>query len=57
MLVADKDNNLLETKKVVVKRSVKLKLQIDVPEDGKVDIYLMADSYVGLDQVYELKLC
>lgn len=41
-------------KKVSVKKKVQLKLQIDVPDDVEsnyVSVYLMADSYVGLDQV------
>lgn len=49
----DSRNNLLALKKVSIKKKVNLKIQIDVPEDikrNKVLVYLMADSYIGLDQ-------
>ena len=53
ILVADSQNNLLSLKKVSVKKKLSLKLQIDGPENirkNKVCVYLMADSYIGLDQ-------
>jgi hypothetical protein len=34
-----------------------LKLQIDVPEDltkSEVHVYLLADSYIGLDQIQKV---
>jgi hypothetical protein len=40
-----------------VKKKVQLKVQIDLPEDlhtNNVSVYLMADSYVGLDQVQKV---
>ena len=53
ILVGDSQNNLLTLKKISVKKKLNLKLQIDVPENikkNKVILYLMADSYIGLDQ-------
>jgi pre-mRNA-splicing helicase BRR2 len=58
VVVGDKNNNLLAMKKVSVKKKVELKLQIDVPDNldrNQVNVYLMADSYVGLDQVETVK--
>jgi hypothetical protein len=52
-MVGDTDNNLLALKKVSVKKKVTLKMQIDVPENlkrTKIFCYLLADSYIGLDQ-------
>lgn len=57
IVVGDKNNNLLGLKKVSVKRKVNLKVQIEVPSDllnNKVYVYLMADSYIGLDQVCQV---
>jgi len=57
VVVGDKHNNLLGLKKVSVKRKVNLKVQIEVPSDlsnNKVYVYLMADSYIGLDQVCQV---
>ena len=54
VLVGDNKNNLLAVKKISVKKKVQLKVQIDLPEDlhtNCVSVYMMADSYVGLDQV------
>lgn len=51
--IGDTDNNLLALKKVSVKKRVNLKIQIDVPDNlkkTKIHAYLMADSYIGLDQ-------
>jgi hypothetical protein len=56
-LVGDSKNNLLAVKKMSVKKKVQLKVQIDLPEDlhtNNVSVYLMADSYVGLDQVQKV---
>ena len=42
-----------------IKKIVRLKLQIDVPEQlkrTKLHVYLMADSYIGLDQAVEITL-
>lgn len=58
-MIADTNNNLLAIKKVSIKKIVKLKLQIDVPEQlkrTKLHVYLMADSYIGLDQAVEITL-
>jgi pre-mRNA-splicing helicase BRR2 len=58
VVVGDKNNNLLAMKKVSVKKKVELKLQIDVPDNldrNQVNVYLIADSYVGLDQVETVK--
>jgi pre-mRNA-splicing helicase BRR2 len=58
VVVGDKNNNLLAMKKVSVNKKVELKLQIDVPDNldrNQVNVYLMADSYVGLDQVETVK--
>lgn len=44
-------------KKISVKKKVQLKLQIDLPENlhtNPVFVYLMADSYVGLDQIQKV---
>lgn len=57
IVVGDNNNNLLGLKKVSVKRKVNLKVQIEVPSDlskSKVYVYLMADSYIGLDQVHKV---
>lgn len=57
VVVGDKHNNLLGLKKASVKKKVNLKIQIEVPSDlanDKVYVYLMADSYIGLDQVYQV---
>lgn len=57
VLVGDNKNNLLAVKKISVKKKVQLKVQIDLPEDlhtNSVSVYLMADSYVGLDQVQKV---
>lgn len=58
VLIGDKKNNLLAMKKVSVKKKVELKLQIDLPDNlerNYVSVYLMADSYVGLDQVEDVR--
>jgi hypothetical protein len=58
-VIGDTDNNLLALKKASVKKRVSIKVQIDVPDNlkkTKVHVYLMADSYIGLDQALELKL-
>lgn len=58
-MIGDTDNNLLALKKASVKKRVSIKVQIDVPDNlkkTKVHVYLMADSYIGLDQALELKL-
>lgn len=58
VLVGDSQNHLLSLKKVSVKKKVNLKLQIDIPDNvqnNRVTVYLMADSYVGLDQVETVK--
>jgi pre-mRNA-splicing helicase BRR2 len=54
VIIGDSENQLLRIKKVSIKRKVQLKLQIDVPdrpERNTIRVYLMADSYLGLDQV------
>lgn len=59
IMVGDTDNNLLALKKVSVKKKVTMKVQIDVPENlrkTKVHAYLLADSYIGLDQATEISL-
>jgi len=56
-LIGDNKNNLLAVKKISVKKKIKFKVQIDLPEDlysNNVSVYLMADSYVGLDQVQKV---
>ncbi len=55
VVVGDKNNRLLGLKKVSIRKKVNLKVQIEVPsnlQNNKVYVYLMADSYIGLDQVY-----
>lgn len=57
VVIGDKHNNLLGLKKVSVKKKINLKVQIEVPSDlsnNKVYVYLMADSYIGLDQVCQV---
>lgn len=59
VLIGDTNNNLLGVKKVSIKKKVTLNMQIDVPENlkrTKIHAYLMADSYIGLDQAVELSL-
>ena len=51
-------NELLCLKKASIKKRVHLKVPIDVPEDLKhnpVRVFLMADCYIGLDQVEKVK--
>lgn len=58
-MIGDTNNNLLALKKVSIKRKVNLEMQIDVPENlksTKIYAYLLADSYIGLDQAVELSL-
>ena len=57
MLIGDSQNNVLGMKKVSVNKKVQIKLQMDVPEDvekNPVYVYLMADSYIGLDQIHKV---
>lgn len=53
ILVGDQKNNLLGVRKASIKKKVNIKMQIDLPDDlykNPVHVYLMADSYTGLDQ-------
>jgi len=53
ILVGDKENNLLGLRKASIKKKVNLRMQIDLPDNihkNPVYVYLMADSYSGLDQ-------
>jgi hypothetical protein len=53
ILVGDQQNNLLGVRKASIKKKVSIKMQIDLPDDlhkNPVHVYLMADSYAGLDQ-------
>lgn len=57
VLVGDSENRLLGMQKASIRKKVNLKFQIDVPEDlsaNPVFVYLMADSYVGLDQIVKV---
>ena len=57
IVVGDRENNLLAMRKASIKKRVNLKLQIDLPNNlnkNGVFVYLMADSYVGLDQVVKV---
>jgi hypothetical protein len=57
VVVGDKNNRLLGLKKVSIRKKVNLKVQIEVPnnlQNNKVYVYLMADSYIGLDQVSQV---
>jgi len=57
VLIGDNNNHLLSLKKISIRKRVELKLQIDVPEDlnrGEVHVYLLSDSYIGLDQVQRI---
>lgn len=57
VIIGDTKNKLLALNKVAVKRRVNLKMQIDVPDrlkTTKVHAYLLADSYIGLDQAIEI---
>lgn len=57
LLIGDSENNLLALKKVSIRRRVELKIQIDVPENltrAEVSVYLLSDSYIGLDQVQKV---
>lgn len=57
ILIGDSQNRLLALKKASIKKHVQLKMQIEVPEDlqkNPVYVYLMADSYVGLDQIVKV---
>ena len=54
ILVGDKQNRLLGLSKASIKKKVNIRMQVDLPDDlqkNPVYVYLMADSYVGLDQV------
>ncbi|MCJ1409201.1 DEIH-box ATPase [Ptychographa xylographoides] len=52
LIVGGKDNSLLAIKKVTIGRKLELRLEYVVPTAGKHDLtlYLMSDSYVGVDQ-------
>ena len=52
IVVGDSQNNLLGLRKASIKKKVNMRMQIDLPdnlEKNPVFVYLMADSYVGLD--------
>ena len=54
IVVGDKQNRLLGLRKASIKKKVNIRMQIDLPDDlqqNNVNVYLMADSYVGLDQM------
>ncbi len=57
ILVGDSENRLLGLKKASIKKKVQLKIQIDLPDNlpkNPVYVYLMADCYVGLDQIIKV---
>ena len=58
IVVGDSKNNLLGLRKASIKKKVNIRMQIDLPEnleENPVFVYLMADSYVGLDQYAKVK--
>ena len=58
ILATDQNNHLLGLKKASIKKKVTIRMQIDLPENlqaNPVQVFLMADSYVGLDQVQTVK--
>ena len=52
LVVGGKDNSLLAIKRVTIGRKLELRLEYVVPTPGKheLTLYLMSDSYVGVDQ-------
>ncbi|MCJ1326706.1 DEIH-box ATPase [Thelotrema lepadinum] len=57
-LVVGNTNSLLAIKKVSFGRQLEIKLEYVVPEPGKQDVklYLISDSYVGVDQEHEFSI-
>lgn len=55
----NKTDQVLGIKKINFRDFTKKEFQIGIPmsieQQDKLDIYLMSDSYLGLDQIYELK--
>ena len=62
LLLADDKNHLLGVRKVAVSKKLTFKMQFEVPEldkdsqNTKIHCYLLADSYIGFDQKYKLKM-
>ena len=54
------EDKVLCHKKVYFKDKARKKMQICLPEDFKKSqelvVYLMSDSYIGLDQIYTLRI-
>ena len=58
LVVGGGETNLLAIKKVNIARRLEVRLEVVVPEPGKqkLSLYLMCDSYVGVDQVQEFEV-
>lgn len=54
----EKTKNLLAIKRVTIGRELTVKLEYTVPQEGKHDLklYLMSDSYIGVDQEREFSV-
>lgn len=55
----EKTNELLAIKKFSFKKNTKKNLNIMLPkiiDDKSIQVYLMSDSYIGIDQQYPLRL-
>ena len=57
-LVVGGETNLLAIKKVSIGRRLEVRLEYVVPDPGKqkLSLYLMCDSYVGVDQIQEFEV-
>ena len=60
LIIADKSHNdILAIKRVSMNRFTSKEMTIVLPDDiqnGKLDIYLMCDSYIGLDQCHKIDI-
>ena len=57
-LVVGGDQDLLAIKKISIGRKLEVRLEYVVPDPGKqkLSLYLMCDSYVGVDQIQEFEV-
>lgn len=53
----EKNNKVFAIKKTYFKKTLKREFQVSIPpETEQIDVYLMSDSYIGIDQVYSINL-
>lgn len=53
-------NKLIALKKIFFKKTLKKEVQVQLPEDfevdPKLDVFLVSDSYLGLDQIHHVRM-